>query len=33
MEPYKTHEGVFEKGVPETHEKLDCKIHLDDPQC
>ena len=33
MEPLKVHEGEFEKGVPETHEKLDCNIHKTDPQC
>lgn len=33
MEPLKTYEGEFEKGVPETHEKLDCNIHKTDPQC
>jgi len=31
LEPWKTHEGDFERGVPKSHDKYDCQTMKEDP--
>jgi len=31
LEPFKVESSTSERGLPETHDKLDCNVHFDDP--